>query len=389
MRAKDKSEACNRRLAIFVPTLQYGGVERVMLNLAVGFAQRGFKVDLVAADARGHLRRNVPESINVIDLAASRVLASLPALVRYLRKRRPVALIAAMDHSSVVALWARKLAGVDTRIIATVHVNLSAVFNSSTRWRVRLLPFFLRYFYPWADEIVAVSKGVADDLAVVANVPRERIKVIYNPVVNGELLEKASEPVQHPWFTRNQPPVILGVGRLALEKGFDVLIRAFAHVRKERSVKLIILGEGDQRPILEDLIRTLGVDRDVCLAGYKENPYAYMQRAQLFVLSSRHEGFGLVLVEAMALGLPVISSDCESGPREILQDGRYGALVPVGSVEALTATILSNLDQDRQRVPRYWLQNFEVSTALDAYGKLIYAEKQADSAMLAIPQNQS
>jgi glycosyltransferase involved in cell wall biosynthesis len=382
-----EGKAFDRRLAIFVPTLQYGGVERVMLNLAAGFAQRGFKVDLVAADARGHLRKNVPERVRVFDLTSSRVLTSLPGLVKYLRRRRPATLIAAMDHSSVMALWARKLAGVQTRIIATVHANVSGVLNHSSRLRVRLLPLFMRYFYPWADEIVAVSNGVANDLAVRAHLPRDRVKVIYNPTLNGRFFEKAEEPVRHSWFSPDQPPVILGVGRLVIEKGFDVLIQAFARVRQQRPAKLMILGEGDQRPVLEALSRELGVDEDVCLAGYQENPYAYMARANVFVLSSRYEGFCLALVEALALGLPIVSTDCESGPREVLRDGQYGALVPVGSVESLAAATLSNLDRGKQSAPRDWLKNFEESTALDSYQKLIDRQRQTDTH--SIPESEA
>jgi glycosyltransferase involved in cell wall biosynthesis len=384
-----EGKAFDRRLAIFVPTLQYGGVERVMLNLAAGFAQRGFKVDLVAADARGHLRKNVPERVRVFDLTSSRVLTSLPGLVKYLRRRRPAALIAAMDHSSVVALWARALAGTQTRIIVTAHVNISGVVSNSSRFRVQLLPLFMRYFYPWADEIVAVSKGVAKDLAIRAHVPRERIKVIYNPALNGEFFERAKESVPHPWFSPEQRPVILGVGRLAIEKGFDVLIRAFARVRQQRLARLMILGEGDQRANLEALSRELGVEEDVCLAGYQENPYAYMARANVFALASHHEGFGLVLVEALALGLPVVSTDCESGPREILKDGCYGDLVPVASVESLASAILSRLDRGKQSVPREWLQNFEQGAVVDAYRNLISPGTQTDPSVHSILQSEA
>jgi len=377
MSKKAELDACNHHIAIFVPTLQYGGVERVMLNLATGFADRGFKVDLVAADARGQLRRQVPAEVRIVDLVSSRVLASLPALVRYLRQQRPAALIAAMSHSSVVALWARRLAGVQTRIIATEHVNLSPALNNFSRWRVQLLPFFMRRHFPWADGIVTVSSGVAEDVACWARLPRHRITVIYNPVITKELLEKAKEPVQHPWLVHNQPPVVLAVGRLSIEKDFSTLVRAFAQVRQQRPARLLILGEGNERPRLETLIRDLGVGQDTRLAGYQENPYAYMARAQVFVSSSIYEGFGLALVEAMATGVPVVSTDCESGPREILQHGQYGTLVPVGSVEALAKAILAKLNQGRQPVPSDWLRNFELTTAVNAYWELISGESKS------------
>jgi glycosyltransferase involved in cell wall biosynthesis len=369
--------------------MQYGGVERVMLNLATGFAQIGFSVDLVVADARGHLLRYVPNEVSVVNLGSSRVLASLPALVKYLRKERPATLISGMDHSNVVALWARKLSGAQTRIIATVHANLSGVLSTSSRLRVRLLPLFMRHCYPWADEIVAVSNGVADDLAEQTGVPRQKVKVIYNPVLCGELFEKAREPARHSWFTPNQPPVVLGVGRLEVEKGFDVLIRAFARVRQQRPARLMILGEGNQRPKLEALSRELGVDEDVCLPGYQWNPYAYMTAAQVFVLASRYEGFGLVLIEALALGLPIVSTDCESGPREILQDGRYGALVPVGSVESLASAILSTLDRGKQPMPWDWLRHFEVGTVVDAYKELFASRRQSNITKQIVSQSEA
>jgi glycosyltransferase involved in cell wall biosynthesis len=241
------------------------------------------------------------------------------------------------------------------------------------------MPFFVRHCYSGADEIVAVSKGVAADLGVRCCLPWHRIKVIYNPVLTPELLEKAREPVEHPWLAPNQPPVVLGVGRLTIQKDFSTLLRAFAQVRQRRPAKLLILGEGDQRRQLEALSRELGVDGHVCLAGYRENPHAYMARAQVFVLSSIYEGFGLVLVEAMASGVPVVSTDCESGPREVLQDGRYGTLVPIGNVEALAQGITAQLDHGRQSIPSDWLHNFKLSKAVDAYLELITERRQSDN----------
>jgi glycosyltransferase involved in cell wall biosynthesis len=389
MSQETKNEVGNGRVAIFVPTLEGGGVERVMLSLAAGFVARGYKVDLVVANARGKLLRKVPEKVRMVNLASSRVLASLPGLVKYLREQRPDTVIAAMDHSSIVALWARKLARVKTRVIATAHANISGVLDHSSRLRVQLLPLFMRLFYPWADEIVAVSKGVADDLAIRAHVPRERIKVIYNPALNGALFEKARLAAKHSWFAPNQPPVILGVGRLSIEKGFDVLIRAFAQVRQQRHVKLVILGEGDQRPYLEALSRELGVHKDVCLAGYEDNPYAYMARARVFVLPSHSEGFGLVLIEALALGLPIVSTDCGGGSREILQDGRYGDLVPVGNVESLANAIHLRIDAERQSAPWTWLQNFEDGVVVDQYRRLTVQGMHNEVPMDMIPQGES
>jgi glycosyltransferase involved in cell wall biosynthesis len=188
---------------------------------------------------------------------------------------------------------------------------------------------------------------VAQDLSTATGIPRERISTIYNPVVPPELLTRAKAPLEHPWFEPDSPPVLLGVGRLSAQKDFPTLLRAFARVRRLRPARLIILGEGKRpgyRPELLALARELGVGEDVQLPGFAENPYAYMARASVFVMSSAWEGLPSVLVEALACGCPVVSTDCPSGPREILQGGRYGRLVPVGDAEALAKAILATLD---------------------------------------------
>ena len=359
------------RIALFVPTLGYGGVERVMLNLAGGFAERGFLVDLVVADAQGEFRSQLPASVRLVDLKGKRVLASLPALVRYLRRERPVGLLAAMDHTNVVALWARRIAGVPTRIVASSHCMLSREARAGKLLRSRLVPFFARHFYSWADEVVAVSQGVAGDLAQVTGLLRSRIQVICNPVITPRLQVGLQAPLDHPWFQASAPPVVLAVGRLSVEKDHVTLIRAFARVQAEHATRLLILGEGKERANLEALVSSLGLGGCALLPGFVENPLPYMARSAVFVLSSSFEGFGLVLVEALAAGVPVVSTDCESGPREILEDGELGRLVPVGDPEALARAILQSLDQPRRAPSAKWLQRYSLPAALDSYGRLL------------------
>lgn len=329
---------------MFVPSLRGGGAERVMSNLACGLAERGCKVDLVLARAEGPYLTELPPEVRIVDLKVPRVLASLPGLVRYLRRERPKALLSAMDHANVMALWAKRISGVSTRLVVSIHNTASLASKNARQSKARLLPQLARRFYPWADGIVAVSQGVADDFARITSLPWERIEVIYNPVITPELLEKAKEPVEHPWFGAGHPPVILGVGRLTKQKDFPTLIRAFAVVRKQRPVRLMILGEGEERPRLEALVKELGLGADAVLPGFVANPYAYMARAAVFVLSSAWEGFGNVLVEAMACGCPVVSTDCPSGPAEIMENGKYGTLVPVGDIGELAKGIVEVLD---------------------------------------------
>jgi len=226
-----------------------------------------------------------------------------------------------------------------------VQNNLSKQFQDSPGI---IRPYMVRRFYPWADALVAVSQGVAEDLANITRLPITDIRVIYNPVVMPDFHEKAKEPVDHPWFAQGQPPVLLGAGRLVKQKDFPTLIRAFALVRQRRPARLIILGEEDKRdpsikPQIEALVRELGLAGEVALPGFVDNPYAYMAKAAVFVLSSIYEGFGNVVAEAMAAGTAVVSTNCESGPMEILEGGKYGRLVPVGDVEALADAILATL----------------------------------------------
>ncbi|WP_295586971.1 glycosyltransferase [uncultured Lamprocystis sp.] len=332
-------------LAIFLPSLAGGGAERMMLNLAQGAVAAGVAVDLVVGQAAGPYLALVPPGCTLVDLGAARVLGALPGLVRYLRRRRPRALLAAMDHANMVALWARVLARVPTRVCVSVRSNLSQEAAHSPFLAGRWMPWLARAFYPRADAVIAVSQGVADDLDRLLGVGRARILVIPNPVVTPELAALATAPADHPWLQPGTAPVILAAGRLAPQKDYPTLIRAFAALSAGRDLRLIILGEGPERTALESLIQQLGLADRVSLPGFRDNPFAYMSRARLFVLSSAWEGLPGVLIQAMACGTPVVSTDCPSGPREVLADGRYGPLVPVGAVEALAVAMALTLEQ--------------------------------------------
>ena len=357
----------SKRLAIFVPDMVVGGAERSMLKLAGGIAARGYTVDLVLARAEGPFLAEVPESARLVDLGAHRVLTSLPALVHYLRREQPVALLSVL-HANIVALWARRLAGTQTRVVVSErNTLLYETRHYASDLRMRLAPHLNRRFYPWADAIVAVSKGVADDLAQVAGIPRECIRVIYNPIVTPELREKAQAPLEHPWFRPGEPPVILATGRLSAQKDFPTLIQAFARVRRTRPARLLILGEGEERPALEAQVKQLDLERDVSLPGFVANPYPYMAQAGAFVLSSRWEGLPSVLIEALYCGARLVATDCPSGPREILADGQYGQLVPVGDASALALAIETALDGRTPHPPRESWQPFELETVLDQY----------------------
>jgi glycosyltransferase involved in cell wall biosynthesis len=362
------------KVALYLPSLVGGGAERVTVKLAHGLAERGTAVDLVLAKAEGPYLAGVASDVHVIDLGAHRVIASLPGLVTYLRREKPDAMLSAMAHANVAALWAKRLSRASTRLIVSERVSWQIATRSKAR-HARLLPALESRFYPWADGIVAVSQGVAENLSRLTRLPRERITVIYNPVVTDEMIGKAQQSLQDPWFAPGEPPVVLAAGRLSEQKDFPTLLRAFALLRQRYQARLIILGEGEDRAELELLVRTLGLEQEVRMPGFVDNLYAHMARAAAFVLSSAWEGLPGVLIEAMACGCPVVSTDCPSGPAEILDGGRFGRLVAVGDASGMADAIALALDQGRgdatQRAQER-ARDFSVERATSAYQAVLF-----------------
>jgi glycosyltransferase involved in cell wall biosynthesis len=359
------------RVAFFLGSFGGGGIERITAHLAHNFVKLGVQIDLILNRADPTHLWQMPIETRIIDLKAANLYLSLPGLIHYLRQDRPIALLAADHYLNEIALLAKRLARVPLRLVVAEHNQLSQTARNATKLKGRLTPLFARYLYPWADGIVAVSDGVAKDLAATALLPMDRIETIYNPVINDRMLANAKEPVEHDWFNASEIPVILGVGKLEQQKDFPNLIRAFAKVRQTRPARLVILGWGPDKSELEILIQTLGLDADVALLGYVENPYAYMTKSSVFVLSSAWEGLPTVLIEAMALGIPVVSTDCESGPAEILAGGKYGYLIPVGDSEALAEGILQVLDGQLKSIDPDWLDQFGVEMATQKYLKIL------------------
>ena len=360
------------RLAFFLPGLYDGGAERVVLNLASGIAAKGYPVDLVLARAEGPYLPQVPERVRVVDLKARRVLSSGPALAAYARRERPAALLSAL-FANIVALWARRMAGFPKRLLISEHNTLSSVVHNQRDLRWKIYPRIAGWFYPWADDIIAVSKAIADDLARTTTISRERIQVVYNPVVTPELLRKANEPLRHAWFGPGEPPVIVGLGRFTTQKGFDVLIRAFSLLRQHRSARLLILGEGALRTELQALVHELGLEADVSLPGFVQNPYPYVKQASLLVQPSRWEGLPTVLIEALYLGTPIVATDCPGGTREILMNGKYGRIVPTDAPDALAAAMEETLENCTLPPPESW-RPYESEFVVDRYLKLLLEE---------------
>lgn len=334
-----------KKLAIYLPTLASGGAEKLHIILSSAFMNAGYDVTFVLHRITGAYVKLVPEGVKLVELGSDRTLGCLLPLVKYLKTEKPDILLSNLGHNNIMALWAGAIARTRTRIIASHHSALTFECQNSTQWQYRILPFLCRLFLPWAYANVAVSKGAADDLAQATNLPREKITVIYNPVELIDFETRINAPVDHPWVIDSSIPFIVGVGRLTQQKNFSLLLDAFARVAKQKSVRLILVGEG---PLLGDLKQqalSLGIADKVSFAGFQPNPLPFMNRASVLVMSSLFEGFGNVLVEALACGTPVVSVDCPYGPAEILEDGKYGRLAPLNDSAALAKAISDTLDE--------------------------------------------
>jgi glycosyltransferase involved in cell wall biosynthesis len=366
-----------RRLSIFLPSLKGGGAERVASILASGFAHRGHPVDLLLARAEGPYLDDIAPGVRIIDFEKSGVAACLPQLTRYLRRERPRALLSMLSHANVIALIANKLAGSPCPIAVGERSSFAAAKDNLRAPRNRLVRVMMRLTYRWATKVIVVSDAMVDELCEGLGVPRERIVSIPNPLVPDDIDRRAGEPLDCDIFDQGRP-VILAAGRLEFEKDFDVLIRALAMIRAQRDVGLAILGEGSERPRLERLVAELGLSDSVRLPGFVDNPFSYMAAASVFALSSRFEGMPGVLIQAMACGTPVVSTDCRTGPREILGGGRWGALVPVGDPTGLARAILDVLN--RRDHP-------DVRAGADRYGEEASVDRHLQALLAMMPED--
>ncbi len=398
-------------IAMVIPSLAGGGAERTALRTAAGLAARGHKVDIVLFSPHVAYPREVPAAARLIVLCGRRAWAgrdpsAMPAdtewrperasllqgarlaaglmrefpaaapvllrraalgrarrLARYAASERPDMVFANLPQAEHAAFYAARLAG--PRAFPPVVPVVRNVEPPGTRHTQRR-----RLLFPSAAHVVAVSQGVAETVAGAAGVPEARLSVIYNPAAAPEALRRAEEPADHPWLADGGPPVILAAGRLARQKDFPTLIEAFRRVLAERPCRLLILGEGPMRAELEGRVRALGLEAHAALPGWVENPWAFMARAALFVLSSRHEGFPGALVEALASGCPAVSTDCPAGPAEILEDP--GLLAPVGDPEALAGVMLRALARPADRAAlRAKAARFSMERAVAGYEAVV------------------
>jgi len=394
------------RIAVLLPSLEGGGAERSMLNLVKAFMARGRSVDLVLYQAKGAYLGEIPDGATMIELQATGgvqarwiaaltnirdffallrpvllakknapEIARLRSLQHYMKKRRPDVILSALPYANLVAVWAKQASAFRMPVIVSERNALStycAAPSNYRKWRWRYLPELVRRTYPKADAVVAVSNHVANELTTAVGLKHQNVTTIYNPVTDDTLRANAKKALEHAWFTPGAAPVILGVGRLTEQKDFSTLMLAFANVRAKRAARLVILGEGRLREDLATLANELCIQADVDMPGFVENPFQYMARASVLVLSSQYEGLPGVLIQAMACGCPVVSTDCPGGSAEILANGEYGALVAVGDADGMTKAVLAELDNPTARdILLRRAQDFSVERAADNYLKLL------------------
>jgi glycosyltransferase involved in cell wall biosynthesis len=345
-------------LAFFLPDLGGGGAEKIMVTLANEFNRRGYEVDFILVRAGGVNLKHVAKNVRIVDLKARNAITSLPKVIGYLKRDHPDVFLSSLDLTNLISLIAKRIARIDVKLMIRIENTVSSQKRSLLKKKLEKI--LLSLIYPWAERIIAVSNYVAEDIKRYAGISASKLCVIYNPVVTRELLEKAKEKVNHPWFQAGSLPVILGVGRFTEQKNFPNLVKAFAEVRKERNARLVILGDGELRGKLEVLSRRLGIAEDVDFPGYIENPYSYMRLAKVFVLSSDWEGLPTVLIEALACGCSVISTDCPGGSREILSGGIYGDLVPIDDPKSLAESINRVLSGRMHKIDKMWLEQFSL-----------------------------
>lgn len=357
------------KIAVLAASAHPGGAERVTVNLVNEFARRGHAVDLLLANAAGEMLSEVAPKVRVIGLGVARARAAIRPFRRYLMRDKPDAVIAITYEMNLTAALAAASVRPRPRLILSVHGPIARMKEAKRLWSWGAWALS-RIAYRVADQVVAVSDGVAEDLLRAGWATKRQLRKIYNPVVSPNFEKLAAEQLPRGLKRPARLPLIITVGRLSPEKNQRLLLKAFARLTEQRAAHLWIVGEGPERARLEAEIARLNLRKTVTLIGHVANPLPLVKAADLFVLTSNREGFGNVLVEALAVGTPIVATDCPHGPRDILAGGRWGTLVRPGDPEALAEAMGQALDGKVPK-PGKRARDFTVEAAGDAYLALI------------------
>jgi glycosyltransferase involved in cell wall biosynthesis len=357
-------------VAIYMHDLSGGGVERQSLIIAEEFRRSGIDVTLVLHRLRGELAQDVPSGLRIVDLESNRTLGDVVALMGFLRRNKPDILLSNLDLNNIAALLSKGLSFSRSKIVICQHNPISESFVNCENWMYRQVPNSYRTLKPLISRAVAVSAGVAEELVSLAGLAPENVVTINNPVIGPEFLCRSQEGAEHRWFGPGQRPVFVTAGRLVTQKDHQTMLKALALHRQRHDSKLIMLGTGPLEAELRALAAELGINDSVDFAGFRPNALPFLRQADAFLLSSRCEGFGNVIVEAMGCGTPVISTRCAHGPGEILGNGQYGVLVEPRDPEAFAAA-MDDVATLRQRFPSEVLRrranDFSYTACADRY----------------------
>jgi len=332
-----------KKLSIYLPTLASGGAEKLHVTLAPAFIEAGYDLTFVLNRITGVYVDQLPKGVKLYELGADRITSCFWPMVNYLKHEKPDILLSNLGHNNILAIAAGLYARTSTKIIASHHGVLSIECKTTDKWQYKVLPFLSRRLLRYAAANVTVSSGAADDLAEFTGLNRNSIRVIYNPVNLENFEQRSNEPIEHEWLTNKAFPVLISVGRLSEHKNFSLLLSAFKIVLESMKARLIILGEGQLLNDLQNQAISLNISEYVNFVGFKPNPLPYMKNSDVMVLSSIFEGFGNVLIEALACGTPIVSTDCPYGPSEILDNGKYGTLVALNDPEEMADAIIKTL----------------------------------------------
>jgi glycosyltransferase involved in cell wall biosynthesis len=363
----------NLKITIVLPNLHGGGAERLHVNLANNWISKGFNVEFILLRKEGELLKMLEDKVTVIGLNVDRIRSVVFPLAENLRKSRPDVVLVAMWPLTSAGVLGWLISGRIGKLFLSDHENLSASYVAQGRVNPSFLKTLIRFSYPLASGIIAVSRGVKKDLCELGNFSNDLVRVIYNPAAIGVSSKKESIRIQERLWGGAFNHRILSVGTLKPQKDHENLIKAFALIETKLNAKLIILGEGSLRQKLEALILKLGLKDKVSMIGFVIDPYPWFRSADLFVLSSRWEGFGNVIVEALECGVPVVSTDCPSGPAEILENGRYGKLVPIQDPISLASAMETSLNRIHDReVLMKRAKDFSIEKISDEYLNYIF-----------------
>lgn len=361
------TEPARPRIAVFFATSGHSGEDRTIAALVPAWAARGYGVDILRVRRHGPSLVQLPAGCREIDLRSRHVYSALPALIRYLRREPPAAIYTGKYRLVLTSLIAFGLARPPTRLCISTGTTVSIDLAGRGWLERRFQRWVMHRWYRRAHALITCAEGVSEDLAAFAELPRDNMQVVPRPVVDPARFDATQSRPDHPWFAAGQPPVIIGVGELSPRKDYATLLRAFAELKRRRDARLIVLGRGREESRLQQLACELGIDDAVQFPGFVRDPLPWLAHAAVFAHTARYEGLGFVLIEALALGTPVVSVDGPHGPREILSGGQHGALVRIGDHAALAAALDATLDATPDRAAcRAAVRRYEVEPAAEA-----------------------